>query len=195
MLPELIAADAMAVVHFVEGEKDADNLAKLGLVATTVSEGAGKKWDPALTPWFKDRPVVILPDADVPGRKHAVNVARVLHGVAASVKLVDLFPDRTDGSDVSDWLLNDPDATQLRKLVTDAPLWQLAAAAATPATAPAANADDARIKDLAQLNAFAYARRRREEAKKLGITTGVLDRLVKAETSAKFCHTRSCRYS
>jgi hypothetical protein len=38
-LPELIAAQ---VVYIVEGEKDADRLASLGLVATTSSEGAGK---------------------------------------------------------------------------------------------------------------------------------------------------------
>src|SRR5260370_16079482 len=42
-LPQLIAADPAEPVFIVEGEKDADRLAKLGLVATTNSGGAGKQ--------------------------------------------------------------------------------------------------------------------------------------------------------
>ena len=41
-LPELLAAPPDAWVHLFEGEKDADNGAALGLVATTHSEGAGR---------------------------------------------------------------------------------------------------------------------------------------------------------
>ena len=41
-LPELLAADPAAVVFVVEGEKDADNLARIGLVSTTNIGGAGK---------------------------------------------------------------------------------------------------------------------------------------------------------
>ena len=67
---------------------------KACLVATTTSEGAGAKWAPELTPYFKDRRVVILPDADEPGRKHAQKVAKALQEVAASIKVVDLFPGR-----------------------------------------------------------------------------------------------------
>ena len=82
-LPQLIAAPNTALVYFCEGEKDADALAKIGFVATTASEGAAAKWDPALTLYFKDRHVVILPDADLPGRAHAQKVAKAIHGVAA----------------------------------------------------------------------------------------------------------------
>jgi hypothetical protein len=39
-LPQLIAAPTASIVYFVEGEKDADHLAKIGFVATTASEGA-----------------------------------------------------------------------------------------------------------------------------------------------------------
>jgi hypothetical protein len=52
--PELVAAPADAIVHVCEGEKDADNAAKRGVVATSASEGAGK-WTPELNPWFKGR--------------------------------------------------------------------------------------------------------------------------------------------
>ena len=89
-------------VYFCEGEKDVDSLAKACLVATTASEGASAKWKPELTPYFRDRRVVILTDADVPGRAHAQKVAKALYGVAASIKVVDLYPDRDDGHDVSD---------------------------------------------------------------------------------------------
>ena len=41
-LPALVAADPLEAVFLVEGEKDADALAALGLVATTSPLGAGK---------------------------------------------------------------------------------------------------------------------------------------------------------
>ena len=81
-------------------------------MATTASEGAAAKWDPALTPYFKDRHVVILPDADRPGRAHAQKVAKAIHGVAASVRILDLYPERHDGSDVSDFIANDTAGVQ-----------------------------------------------------------------------------------
>ena len=122
-LPELLAAPT-AVVYFCEGEKDADNLAsKACVVATSASEGASAKWAPELTQYFKDRRVVILPDADEPGRKHAHKVAKALYEVAASVKVVDLFPDRSDGHDVSDWLKHDAVGARLFEAVKAAPEW------------------------------------------------------------------------
>jgi 5S rRNA maturation endonuclease (ribonuclease M5) len=124
-LPQLIAASpATTIVYFVEGEKDADNLSKLGFVATTASEGAAAKWDSALTRHFKDRHVVILPDADKPGRKHAQKVAQAIDTVAASVRVLDLYPERHDGSDVSNWLADDTAGAKLAKLAKQAPLWE-----------------------------------------------------------------------
>ena len=106
-LPELLAAPLTTTVYFCEGEQDADALAAQGFVATTASEGAAAKWDDALTPYFRDRQVVIVVDSDKTGRKHGQKVAKALAGVAASVKLVDLYPDRDDGSDVSNFLETD----------------------------------------------------------------------------------------
>jgi 5S rRNA maturation endonuclease (ribonuclease M5) len=123
-LPQLIAAPTATIVYFVEGEKDADNLAKLGFVATTASEGAAAKWDPALTQYFKDRHVVILPDADKPGRRHGQKVAQAINNVAASVRLLDLYPERHDGSDVSNWLADDTAGAKLVRLAKQAPLWE-----------------------------------------------------------------------
>jgi hypothetical protein len=105
-LPELLAAPD-APVFVVEGEKDADNLAALGFVATTSPMGAGK-WAPAgkgddLSPWFAGRDVTILPDNDDAGRAHARDVAAHLIAKGATVRIVDL-PDLPPKGDVSDWL-------------------------------------------------------------------------------------------
>ena len=101
-LPELLAADRSKPVWCVEGERDADNLIKLGLVATCNSGGAGK-FRPELAEHFRDRVVIILPDNDQPGRDHAASVAKALAGVAASVKALEL-PGLPEKGDVSDWL-------------------------------------------------------------------------------------------
>jgi hypothetical protein len=106
-LPALIAASVTATIWFCEGEKDADALIKQSFVATTASEGAAAFWDPALTQYFRDRTVVILPDADKPGRAHSQKVAKAINSVAASVRVLDLYPDRNDGSDVSIGLVRD----------------------------------------------------------------------------------------
>lgn len=98
-LPEVIAADT---VYIVEGEKDADRLAGLGLVATSAPEGAGK-WRAELNHWFAGKHVVVLADNDEPGRKHAEQIEEALRGNAASVRSVH-FPMLPEKGDVSDYL-------------------------------------------------------------------------------------------
>jgi hypothetical protein len=85
-----------------EGEKDCDNLETHGIVATTNPGGAGK-WREEYSPFLKDKPVVIIPDNDEVGRKHAREVARSIFPFAKSVKLVEL-PDVPEKGDVSDYL-------------------------------------------------------------------------------------------
>src|SRR5262249_8152744 len=97
---------------------------KIGFVATTASEGAAARWVPELTPYFKDRHIVILPDADRPGRAHAEKVAKAIKGVAASVRILDLYSEQHDGSDVSNWIAHDSAGVRLAKLAKDAPLWE-----------------------------------------------------------------------
>jgi putative DNA primase/helicase len=112
--PELIAAAKDAPVFIVEGEKDADRLTSLGLIATTASEGAGN-WTPDLNRWFEGRIVYVLADNDGPGREHAHKVACNLKPVAASVRFVELqgLPEK---GEVSDWL--DADRTRTAKLLS-----------------------------------------------------------------------------
>lgn len=179
LLPQLLAAPLSAVIYFCEGEKDADSLAKISLTATTTSEGAAAPWDPALTPYFKDRHVVILPDADRPGRRRGQTVARALVGVAASVRVVDLFPDRNDGSDVTDWLENDIAGVRLAKLAKDASLWEPSGEGGKDEAGTSGDdADDELIAELASLTRLAYAKRRKEAAEKLGIGVSELDKIV-----------------
>jgi putative DNA primase/helicase len=170
-LPELSVASLETVIYICEGEKDADNLAKIGLVATSASEGAGK-WKAELNSWFKDRRIVVLPDADAPGREHGQKVARALQPVTASLKIIDLYRDRSDGSDVSDWLKTDSVGVKLIKAVNDAPLWEPNANAMR---ASSGGSDEEKIADLAKLSKFDYAKRRRDEAKKIGIPAKTLD--------------------
>ncbi|MBF6022860.1 AAA family ATPase [Lysobacter niastensis] len=99
-LPELLARPT-DTVFVVEGEKDADNLAALGLLATTNSGGAGK-WRDAYADVLTGRDVVVLPDNDAPGRAHAEAIVASLAGKARG-RVVELPGLRSKG-DVSDWL-------------------------------------------------------------------------------------------
>ncbi|MCG3181402.1 MAG: hypothetical protein BIFFINMI_03795 [Phycisphaerae bacterium] len=126
-LPELLAADPSVPVFVAEGEKDADNLASIGLVATTNPGGAGKWSKLSDDSALHGRRVVILPDKDTPGRRHAEDVAGRLHGKAAEVRLVEL---PGDGKDASDWIesLDSRTPEELRDMllamVEAAPLWR-----------------------------------------------------------------------
>ncbi|MBU4400392.1 MAG: hypothetical protein KKE86_13785, partial [Planctomycetes bacterium] len=126
-LPELLAADPAAIVYIPEGERDCDNLNKLGLIATTNAGGAqtgkGKgKWRAEYNVHFTGRRVVILPDFDKAGRAHAVQVAAALRGTAASVKVLD-FPGLPEKGDVSDWLDNGHTTDELTRLAEASPEW------------------------------------------------------------------------
>ena len=120
-LPELLKASLDDWVFVVEGEKDVDRLASLGLVATTNSGGAGK-WRSEFAEHFKDRRVAILPDNDEPGRRHAEQVARSLRGKAASIKVLEL-PGLPEKGDVSDWLAAGGTKDELVRLAAEAPEW------------------------------------------------------------------------
>ncbi len=121
-LPHVLAADPSATIYIVEGEKDADQLVALGLIATTNVSGAGK-WRSEYNHYFRGRHVVILPDNDGPGRQHSEHVAQELVDTAASVRLVNL-PGLPLKGDVSDWLANGGTAQELEQIVASAPLYQ-----------------------------------------------------------------------
>jgi hypothetical protein len=102
-LPELLEAMALEkTVYVVEGEKDANRLWHHGLAATTNSGGAGK-WARLHSEALQGARVVILPDNDDPGWKHARDIEISLRGIAASARIVEL-PNLPPKGDVSDWL-------------------------------------------------------------------------------------------
>lgn len=122
-LPEVLQAKARGEAIFVvEGEKDVESLRNLGLCATTNPHGAGK-WRDEYSETLRGSHVVIIPDRDEPGRKHAEAVAKSLFGKAESVKIVEL-----DAKDVSDWLASGGTRKELEALMAQAPQWQPPAA-------------------------------------------------------------------
>lgn len=108
-------------IFIVEGEKDADNLWKIGIPATCNPMGAGK-WREEWSTFFKDKAVFILPDLDEPGRKHAVDVAKKLYSHAIKIKIIEL-PKQAHVKDVSDWLSQGGTKADLLKLAKEAKEW------------------------------------------------------------------------
>jgi hypothetical protein len=125
-LPELLSAPTRTL-FIVEGEKDADRLAALGLLATCNACGA-EKWTDALSEHLRGRArVVVLGDNDVAGRRHVQRVAGSLTTVAGvpDVRVIEL-PGLSEGGDVGDWFDAGHDSEELKRLVTDAPRWKQA---------------------------------------------------------------------
>lgn len=117
-LPEL--AEAISLdrrVFIVEGEKDVDNLLKIGIPATCNPMGAGK-WRTEYAQYFQGADVAILPDNDSPGISHAEQIAKTLKGIAASICIC-MLPGLADKGDVSDWIAAGGTAAKLEQLVTD----------------------------------------------------------------------------
>ncbi|MCC6681137.1 MAG: AAA family ATPase [Phycisphaeraceae bacterium] len=121
----IIEAGEDSFIFMVEGEKDADRISTQGTVATTTSGGACKGNLTDLTP-LHNRHIVLLPDNDATGRKHVQQLAALLHGKAASVRVLDLakHADMPAKGDVSDWLDAGHDTDELIKLAECTPTWE-----------------------------------------------------------------------
>lgn len=117
-LPRVCSArEAGETIWVVEGEKDVDTLAELGIVATTMPGGAGK-WLDIHTETLAGANIILVADNDDSGKKHAQEVAKKLTdaGCLVEVKIsrVKAKADVTDhleaGMSLSD--LEDFDLTQ-----------------------------------------------------------------------------------
>ncbi len=97
-------------VFVVEGEWCADNLAKLGVLATT--SGAADSASKADWRALEGRHVVIWPDHDEAGQRYAEGVAAILLALGCAVEVVDVgalaLPPK---GDAVDWLEQHPDTT------------------------------------------------------------------------------------
>ena len=122
-LPQMLEAiKDKKTVLLVEGEKDCDNLAGIGLVATTFPGGAGK-WRDEYLKWFEDANVACVPDNDHAGRKGMNIIASKITKVAKSVLWLELT-DIPEKGDLSDWLnIPDNDKNAFELLVSNAPQW------------------------------------------------------------------------
>ena len=117
-------------IAFVEGEKKADRLsaalkdAKLAAAVTTIAGGANATLQPEHVIALRGAGRInVLADSDAPGRACAASRAEKLATAYpdTDVRIVDLYPDRDDGSDVEDWLDDGHDVTEMRALVDAAP--------------------------------------------------------------------------
>jgi hypothetical protein len=123
-LPQLLDNDDRVVV-ICEGERDVDALGKLGVPATCNAGGAGN-WRKELTPYFREMDVVIIPDRDLPGQNHARRVAQALSGVAARVRVLELWrhwKEMPGKGDVSDWIAHGGTAEALYALIEKTANW------------------------------------------------------------------------
>lgn len=123
-LPELLAAPPSAPVLVPEGERKVDRLRSLGFVATCNVGGCGMGWLPSYSLALAGRRVVVLPDCDAAGVKHAFGVVGSLmaHG-AASVRFVAL-PGLSERQDVIDWLDAGRTKRDLIEIVQSYPEWR-----------------------------------------------------------------------
>lgn len=94
-LPKVIAAERVVIV---EGEKDVETLEAHGFTATTCPMGA-RKWRDEYSDFLAGKTVVIIPDNDPEGLKHAEMVKRSVSSKARSVRVVTISP----GKDITEW--------------------------------------------------------------------------------------------
>ncbi|MDI1360861.1 DUF3631 domain-containing protein [Methylotenera sp.] len=184
-----IANNPNNAIYLVEGEKCADALIKLGLIATT-SGGASSAKDAS---WqiLAGREIIIWPDNDQAGLQYASDAFVKLTSVNATVKQVDIdLLNLPVKGDCVDWMQQfegkhgrnamkmDIDTLPLRSgaqinIISDC--FQSNGAKVFP------QSDDEVIAWLATLSTIEYDRARKDQAKVLKIQIKTLDNIVKAE--------------
>ncbi len=134
-------------LHIFEGETCAEAGAALGLRAMTWRGGTGRvnKAIEHIIAVCTGQHVVLHKDSDQPGRKAMEQIAAAIAPVAASVKMVDYFPDEDPdrgGRDIEDWLAEGGSADDLMQLIADAPEYEPAAVISAWSTFVAQNRVD-----------------------------------------------------
>lgn len=129
-LYNLSALQSEDFVFLVEGEKDVDNLTKIGLPAVCSPDGAGKgKFKKHNVQHFNGKRVYIVQDNDDVGKEYAQEEAQKISEVAQSVKVLDLcnvwdsLPKHGDISDLIQHIGADNVINALEKLVHDTAEW------------------------------------------------------------------------
>ena len=149
-----IAGELAGAVFVAEGEKDCDNLHKLGYNAASGEDGAGHgKWRPEYTEQLKGLPVCIFQDNDKIGKDYAQETAAALHGVASSVQVLDLsqvWPKAPEKGDISDLIAQfgpEKSCDMIAQLISTTPEWEASCDQNRP-TLETITAADLQQKDL-----------------------------------------------
>lgn len=98
-LPEILNAE---MVFVVEGEKDVEAIRQNKGYFATCNPAGALKWRDEYNEFLRDKTAVILPDNDEPGRKHALQVAHSLYGIAKEILIIPI-PNLKPKGDVSDF--------------------------------------------------------------------------------------------
>ncbi len=169
-LPAIASLAPGSRIYVVEGEKAADGLVALGLIATC-SPGGANKWRNEYADPIRGLDAVILPDNDDPGRQHAAMVAKSLNGIAKQVRTLTL-PDLPEKGDVADWIAAGGTRERLDELVE--------ALVQPEQPDPPHHEDDLEtaIARLAALPVTRYELVRQDEAKRLKVRASFLDKMV-----------------
>lgn len=125
-----VAGELSGAVFLVEGEKDCINLNRLGYNAASGEDGAGPgKWRKEYTQELTGLSVAIFQDNDDVGKAYAQETAAALHGVAASVRVLDLsrvwpeIPEHGDVSDLIDQFGDEKACAMITQLVQSTSEW------------------------------------------------------------------------
>lgn len=123
-LPEITRAiQSGSSVFICEGEKDVLAMEMNG-VSATCNPGGANKWQDSFSETLRGANVVIIADKDEKGREHAQLVAGKLHGIAKSVRLIEL-PDIDEKSvkDAADFFAAGGNPQQVVELSEVTPEW------------------------------------------------------------------------
>jgi hypothetical protein len=136
-LTEVMQAVATGqTIYVCEGEKDVEAARALGLVATCNAMGAdngtGNKWLPEFGNVFAGADVVVVPDQDEPGQRHAAWVVQTLKGKARNIGLLNV----AKGKDLADWIDSGASVSDIEGAIVDAIEVEVPPPKAEPVDAP-----------------------------------------------------------
>lgn len=125
-----IVANPGGVVYVLEGEKDAENAKRFGLLATTKPEGVVKsatgpdadRWKPVFVEQLGGMHAVLVADNDPPGKQHVEIIASWLYDVCPEVRIVHL-PGLLPKGDFTDWMEAGGTREELERIVKATPLY------------------------------------------------------------------------
>lgn len=118
-LPEVVKAKT---VWIVEGEKDADTLRGLGMVATC-NPGGGGKWADGYTDSLRGKHIILCGDTDETGRKHVQIVMDSLAGKVESMAVITLEGAKDISEYLATYTVREHKLSAINKLITNAPVF------------------------------------------------------------------------